>query len=312
MVPFATGMVRGATMRFYRFNLLLSVLSAAALAGCVATQVQENTLEMVDSVAHVREAQVLRNLSAAISDHDMVPTEILLSVGQASVSAGASPTAKFPKFSTASPTRELDVGATDTWTAQWQVTPVTNADDLRRLRNLYVLIVSTDAQYDELEDYYARHPDMRAPLECYGLASEGNAGAVVPAQHVPGSSNPLCPAGYGTGVIPRWKQGLQIVEAGNSIGCKLYQEATVMARRSAPRASLRGLPFKRWLYWRSSGQDWLPATPDTQPKSLGTYGKWELATTSRACFNDFIMLVQSASPDAENASGQGAKLMLTQ
>ncbi len=298
-----------------RFTIIAATIAACLLLeGCVAGQVQENTLEMVDSVAHVREAQVLSNLSAAISDHNMVPTEILLSVGQASVNTGLSPTVKYPKFSTAVPTRELDIGATDTWTAQWQVTPVTNADDLRRLRNLFVLIVSTDAQYDQLEAYYARHPEMRAPIECYGLAAvESSAAAGAAPEHailVP--PNAQCPPGYGTGVIPRWKQSLQIIEAGDSIGCKLYQESTMEARRKAPRSSLRGLPFKRWFYWRAPGGAWMPEAPDAPPESLGSYGQWELGTTSRACFNDFVLIVQSASPDAASASGQGPRLMLTQ
>ena len=166
-----------------------------------------------------------------------------------------------------SPTRELDVGATDTWTAQWQVTPVTNADDLRRLRNLYVLIVSTDEQYDALEAYYTRHPEMRAPIECYGLSAAGSEKAIL----VPPTDQ--CPPGYGTGVIPRWKQSLQIIESGNSIGCKMFQEGTVDARRKAPRQNLKGLPFKRWFYWRSPGSHtWLPETPDSEPETLGTMG----------------------------------------
>jgi hypothetical protein len=190
------------------------------------------------------------------------------------------------------------------------VTPVTNADDLRRLRNLYVLIVSTDAQYDQLEAYYARHPEMRAPLECYGLQS--SASAAPDAAKAPGTAaqNALCPAGYGSGVIPKWKQGLQIIEAGDSIGCKLYQEEKVVARRQAAKGELTGIPFKRWLYWRPPGGAWLPETPETTPERLGQYGQWELGTTSRACFNDFVLLVQSSSPDAAAASGQGAKLML--
>ena len=209
--------------------MIISIIAAVCLLleGCVASQVQENTLEMVDSVAHVRESQVLSNLSSAISDHNMVPTEILLSVGQATVTAGLSPTAKYPKFTTASPAREFDIGASDNWTAQWQVTPVTNADDLRRLRNLYVLIVSTDDQYDALEAYYTRHPEMRAPIECYGLSAAGSEKAIL----VPPSGQ--CPAGYGTGVIPRWKQSVQIIETGDSIGCKMFQESTVDARRKA-------------------------------------------------------------------------------
>ncbi len=291
--------------------LALAVL-AGALAGCVAAQVRENTLEMVGSVARIRELQVLRNLSAAISDHDMVPTQILLSTGQASVAAGLSPSLKAPQFRLNSPTREVDVGASDSWTAQWQVTPVTNGDDLRRLRNLYVLVVWTDERYNALESYFNRHPEMRAPADCYGLQSPARLALKAEAgQDASAPANlAACPAGYGEGQIPRWREALAVIEKGDSIGCKLYQEAHAVARKGAARDENRGVPFRRWLYWRTAGSAWLPIEPETTPQSLGTFGGWKLATTSRACFDDFVILVQSSIPETANASAQGAKVML--
>ncbi len=184
-----------------------------------------------------------------------------------------------------------------------------------------MLVVSTDQQYDALEAYYTRFPEMRASIECYGLrasTSDQIAARDFQAPLVGGvkkrqpaeKADLICPAGYGSGSIPSWKQGLQIVEAGDSIGCKLYQEQSVLKRRQAPKGSVPGVPFRRWLFWRSSGGAWQPESPPMEPQSLGKYGKWELAVTSRACFNDFVILVQSASPEASNNGGQGAKLML--
>src|SRR5215469_3042170 len=111
------------------FELVFAVILAAALGGCVAQQARVNTLDMIGDIARVRNAQVLRNLSAAISDPDGVPAVVVLGAGQAtaSVAAGADP----------------DAIAHGTWTAQWQISTVTNSEDLRRLRNLYALITAT-------------------------------------------------------------------------------------------------------------------------------------------------------------------------
>ena len=287
----------------------LAVLSlTAALGGCAATQARMNTLQMVDDVARIREAQVLRNVSAAISDHDMVPAAILLGAGQASVSTDASSNLHLPDFSFTQPSRALDVSASDSWTAQWQVSAVTNAEDLRRLRNLYVLIASTDEQYDQLQAYFARHPDRRPAAACSGepAPAQGARPREEAASQLLASDtlSEECPPGYGAGQIPKWRRALDIIENGDSIGCKLYQE-----RR--PEADRGGLPFRRWLYWRAAGGAWGPETPASEPQSLGRAGKWELGVTSRACFNDFVILVQSATPATVNASGQGPKLMLT-
>ncbi|MFI4975684.1 MAG: hypothetical protein ACHP84_14180 [Caulobacterales bacterium] len=306
-------------MQRFTGHAISAALLAGALAGCAATQVRENTLEMVDSVSRIRDVQVLRNIAAAISDHDMVPTQILLSTGQASVSAGASPTVRMPHFDLTKPASELDVGASDSWSAQWQVSPVTNSDDLRRLRNLYVLIVSTDEQYNQLEGYYNRHPEMRAPSACYGLqVGESAASVTAPGDQPAGGAPPAagkqsdaCPPGYGAGQIPKWREALVVIEDGDSIGCKLYQEEAMVTRKGTRHDATRGIPFHRWLYWRRGGGEWLPSAPETQPEELGTYGGWQLATTSRACFNDFVILAQAATPQAATAGAQGARVMLS-
>jgi hypothetical protein len=279
-------------------NTAAALLLAAGLSSCAAVQVRENTLQMVDSVSRIRDVQVLRNIAVAISDHNMVPTEILLSTGQASVAIGGSSSLMLPRFDFSDPTRELDLGASDSWTAQWQVAPVTNADDLRRLRNLYVLVVSTDQQYDELEGYFVRHKDARAGAGC----------SEPPAASGAGGQGAGC--GPGAGQIPDWRLGREIIRTGDSIGCKLYQEDFQRIRDGQAAEARRGLPFRRWLYWRTPGGAWGPTTPETAPEPLGKFRGWEIGITSRACFNDFVILVQSATPAAANASGQGPKLML--
>ena len=302
---------------------LVLAVAAIGMSGCAAFQVRHDTLQMVDDVSHIREQQVLRNIGAAINDHDMVPSEILLGAGQATVSTSVSGGLKLPELNFSRNTKEFDPAVSDNWTAQWQVAPVTNADDLRRLRDLYVLIASTNEQYDMLEAYFHRHPEQKAPMECYGLQPGSNPGATdegaaarflrsdVPAEpETTVAAGHACPPGYGPGQIPKWRKAVDILINGDSIDCRIFQESDPARLSGAAAASRKGLPFRRWLYWRRLGGDWLPEPPQGPPTSLGWHGGWELGTTSRACLNDFVILVQAATPAAEGATEGGPKLML--
>jgi hypothetical protein len=286
------------------FKLVLGPVLVAPLGGCVAHQARLNTLEMIADIARVRNTQVLRNLSAAISDRDAVPAVVVLGAGQAtaSVAGGANP----------------DLLAQDTWTSQWQISTVTNSEDLRRLRNLYALITATDAQYDIDLAYFRRHPQESPNAGCGG-ADPTTRPANAPAPSAAGrpneepaaellysgDQNVECPPGYGPGRVATWRLALNVIEVGDSLGCRLYQE-----QPRKPPATGAGLPFRRWLYWRRPGAAWGPDPPDTPPQSLGTVGDWELGTTSQSCFNDFTILVQTLTP----SSGGGVaepKLMLS-
>jgi len=261
-----------------KIGLILAI--SGLLTACAATQARINTLQMVNDVSRIREAQVIRNLSAAISDHDFVPAEIFLGAGQASVSLGTSQSVTLPKFDFSQNGRALGLGASDSWSALWQVAPVTNADDLRSLRNLYVLVVSTDEDYERLEGYLERHPSMHA--SCAGRH---------PTREVLGER---------VESAPDWCEAKAIISTGDSIGCKLYQEG------AGPKQ--RGVPFRRWLYWRASGDpQWRPEAPELAPQTLGHVGPWEIATTSRACFNDFVILVQAQTKAAAAAAVVGPK-----
>jgi hypothetical protein len=233
---------------------------------------------------------------------------------------------------------ELDIAPSDTWTAQWQFTSITDQDDLRRLRNVYALIVSTDAQYDALEAYFrSRRPassgaahsaESRAVAPPAGRADAAFRGlfeGLLPAETMrspPPSSKPASdqtapapqvggpPSGSGDQnarsktqqAIP-WPQAKQFIVEGDSIDCRLFQSA------QPPRG--HGVPFRRWLFWRKPGGLWLPETAGLGiPQSLGNYGGWEIGVTSRACFDDFVILVQGFTPATNSVSNQGPKLML--
>jgi len=299
-------------MRFIR--CALSAFTVLALTACANVQVRTTTLQMVDDVARMREAQVLRNLSAAISDHDMVPTQIFLGEGQASGQATTTAGLKLPQFDFSMPGRELDPGASAQWTATWKIVPVTNADDLRRLRNLYVLLASTDDQYSRLQQYFIDHQSTRAEQPCAGTSASAHA-LLTPGGA--GSGSDHHPAlGQGDGQVPRWCDALLIMQVGDSIDCKLYQEQTWTARETALQANSpldqRLFPFRRWLFWRHPGTTaWLPGhdASGLAVQSLGVYANWEIGVSSRACFNDFVILVQSVTPATVQQSHEAPPIL---
>ena len=298
-------------------DILRSVASCAVLLlaqGCASTQTATSTVQMVDSIARIRNQQVLRNLAAIIKDHDAVPSQIVLGVGQANVSVGVSPVAKATNL-THTPSLEGDVGLVDQWTAQWQFTAITDPGDLRRLRNLYALVVASDEEYQHLsavaEDVEKEEASAAAATSlqrpAYGdmdmddedrvfqglFPQDGRAGAA--------GGGPV----QTEAKIADWRTAKRFVTKGDSIGCRQYQAARDTSSR---------LPFRRWLFWRSvhagAGSAWQPSLPATQDiHVLGTVGGVQIATTSRACFDDFVILVQALS-STTNAAAKAPRYML--
>jgi hypothetical protein len=297
---------------------IVGLAANCVLAGCVATQMRENTLNMEDQISHLRETQVLENISHAINDHDLVPAQIVLGQGQATVAVAASPTVQLPDFLFSKATKQLNVTATDTWTAQWQFTTVTDAADLRNLRDVYALIASTDEQWDQLQVVYKDHRDFFAtpgansgaqPSLDGGIVPLGEPPAPVAAPASPAPANPPAPPrGPWTPVaVISFHEALRMMTQGDSIGCMRFQGYEL---NGAPRREKTGgLPFHRFLYWRSGEGAWAPEAPDRAITSLGRFGDYELGTTSRACFDDFVIIAQGATPNA-NAGAQTPKATL--
>ena len=59
------------------------------------------------------------------------------------------------------------------------------------------------------------------------------------------------------------------------------------------RTYLAATPSRVWLYWKNADAGNLPVPAGAA--SLGSFGRNELFTTSMACFDDFILLVQSTT-----------------
>jgi hypothetical protein len=137
------------------------MLACALLAGCVSTQLNQNTLDLASTVAYLHRSQVIDNLGRFIENRDTIPAEVALTGGIVQVKNEINPQWIYPysfltlgSKPTNSTARELHLGFSDSWTENWNMAPVAEGEDLKRLRALYRYAV-----YGDVNDCQARCSD---------------------------------------------------------------------------------------------------------------------------------------------------------
>jgi hypothetical protein len=137
-----------------RAVLLLVLLST--LSGCTHMALQKDTVRTTNTLADLQFQQVLDNVARFQHDPDTIPSFAVTTAGTVSVldtaGAGVSPTYS----PTLSPSQQgggalpilsllFPFTASRAVTENWSLTPVTDADNLRRLRCAYRLLVMGEA-----------------------------------------------------------------------------------------------------------------------------------------------------------------------
>ncbi len=155
-----------------RAVLLLAFLST--LSGCSSTHLalRKDTVKTTNTLTELQYQQILDNVARFHCNPDTIPSFAVVSAGTVSVldttSAGISPTYS-PTLSNAQqgggalPILSLlyPFSASRALTDNWSLTPVTDADNLRRLRCAYRLLVlgDTAANHDfcakQMKDFFA-------------------------------------------------------------------------------------------------------------------------------------------------------------
>lgn len=151
----------------------VSIAIFLLLSGCASAQLNFNTLEIASTVESLQTKQVLYNISKFIDDTDAVPDQVEINGGTVSTTNSVTPsitstlTSASVVAAAASTTKtaanSLQAPLSDQWTQAWSIVPVTDGDDLRRLRALYGFAAQNDIdilmRYPEI--YYI--PQARSP-----------------------------------------------------------------------------------------------------------------------------------------------------
>jgi len=133
-----------------------------ALAGCASAQLNYNTVDLASTIDSLLTEQVLSNLAKFIDSPHAIPSQVGIAAGTVTTNNVIQPNVTSPlniasvatntiattfaattsSVATRTNTRTLNnagVGLTmtDQWQQNWTIAPVTDSDQLRRLRSLY-------------------------------------------------------------------------------------------------------------------------------------------------------------------------------
>lgn len=275
---------------------------------CAPYQASQNADQLIANISDMRENQVLYNISRAINDPSMIPAQVVFSEGTATASHTLTPSLSLPAFNFSKNTRTLGMSGADQWTSTWNMVPVTDGQDLQNLRSLYGFIVSPPLLVAPGQTAPAAKTSATAALLKgsgfkTSIPPENNNSAAPPAPSAAKKSSPPPPlplAANPTATlpsVPTLEQAAQMLTGGQSWACQTYQ-----SNGNAEKL------YHRWLFWKSNGT-WGPENPNPQEPliSAGTYNGVDIYITSRACFNDFVVLVQSSIPAAHASASNATK-----
>jgi hypothetical protein len=251
------------------------------LAGCAPYQASQNADQLISNISDIREAQVIYNIGRAIEDSSMVPGAVVITQGTAQITQSLGVTLSWAVHFV----KSLSSPLTNSWTSSWQLTPVTDGGDLQNLRVLYSFIVT-------------KQPPIKATLTETERLQEATSKSVLQ------SFNTASPQGLSllsVSLPPDPKKLAQLIIDGQSPECKSYQQERESTQLYNP-----------WLFWYKDGS-WHPQNPNPRYTRIpiGSHGypplEIPIYITSRACFDDFIILVQISVPAAHAAAAIGAR-----
>jgi hypothetical protein len=247
---------------------LTVAMAGLLLAGCVSTQLNINTLDVVGTVGDLQTKQVLRNLGRFIDDPDAIPAQAVLLAGFAQARNAASASATIPLDLVERFARDFNPSGTVEWTENWYLVPVTDAEDIRRLRALYRFAVYGNRAGDKPS------PERPGPYDLdRGYAATDDPEAVLSrVRAFTGDQRPDARGVLHTGWL-FWTD-------------------------DAPPAAADEPPPDPAPYQ--------PSAPAGKLFPLGHVGRHTLFTTSRAAWGDFIVAVLGATPAAHGGAARPA------
>lgn len=156
---------------------LLFAIMVVPLCGCTAFQAQENTVNLGVTAGNIETRQILQQLGETIDDPDRLPLMITLNTGQTNVQNAIaanwqvnSLASNVLSATTNTSQRTLGFGPpiTGQYTDQWTMNPISDPDDITRLRCVFSFpvrkargeITDLNMTYDQ---YSAKWCERQAP-----------------------------------------------------------------------------------------------------------------------------------------------------
>jgi len=149
-------------------RICIVIASCLSVSGCFFTETQLNTdtLDMSTTVADIQERQVINNLIRVIDDPYAIPAQVVLTGGGVQVSNQLSPSLAVPFTDISKTSRSVNLGVSNQWVENWSLAPITDPDDIRRLRALYRLAVWRDNSFGSEYPVPLERTSQNAEINC--------------------------------------------------------------------------------------------------------------------------------------------------
>jgi hypothetical protein len=143
-------------------RLLVGLVVVLMASGCASDQLNFNTLDIASSVSDVYLRQALDNFGHIIKNDDAVPSQVDILAGTVQTTNSITPNLTFPLSSmvasavaatttktTTTAGASLGIMAADNWQQNWNITTVSDANQLRNLRALYRYEIVANTKIEE-------------------------------------------------------------------------------------------------------------------------------------------------------------------
>lgn len=144
-------------------NTFVSGIIALTATGCASTQLNYNALDLAGTVDDLITKQIVHNLGKFVFSPTAIPTQVSIASGSVTTTGQVSASLNTPLNKSltattqiASSITQISTGvlaastimptANDQWSQNWGLSPITDADQMRRLSALYRYVTHPDTQ----------------------------------------------------------------------------------------------------------------------------------------------------------------------
>lgn len=301
----------GITMR------ALCIFVALAVGGCASTQLNYNTLDLAGTVDQLVAQQVIYNVIKFVENPEAIPSLVSLPAGSATtinnigaswsdpISKAKAVTDNLAAVSTGASTRTISHAITtnsmtvtpsvsDQWSQNWTLAPITDPDQMRRVRAIYRYALGYSYDKKDLPQECAKRPTNDP---CPTIQDEY------------ASIYKSVSSGADTGMLILDNVYLR------KPGCVLCTDKKLSD--GTDRLSVDDLNVNERLKWgflrwhSGSYHSVQPPNPQTDV-SLGTYGPYELFaggqrsnSANRTAFAEFVLFVLEGTLSTTSGAGGG-------